>query len=789
MNNQNLFHQKIKVSENDHHLLENDVLIAGFEVDLFDSIRPELFKEHLKEILKDLPTNIMMRVYLKAEFENLVSKNNSRFKAIEEIGFINHKAFIFLELIPSAFNFRKKENNAVNLKTYLSPLENMGSQLKPLNETEIIDLLPQFPKETDHRFQTMDQGKVCSSILRLKNLPEHELSLLTLSKAKDSLSVPYTICVSLIAMPQAQAETYLRRRSKQNSQASDIVEDRKLSEAQNALEGVLLEGERLFHMEWLCYLERDSEQKLRRDREAFRKSLSKIGEIYIESVGALNSLKAFYPGEAQHFTLLEKDGAVPLYMPMLSDGEPDSQKLLTNHSLLLHRRDESLTSLNFFDPRYQSYSWLILGQTGLGKSVFVNTLTRALMSDPNIQIIKIDVGGSHSKETEMLGGVEKTLSLNEPTGLNPFHILTDLGPTKEAIQILTAFLEVLILEEGETKLSKTMKSQLEHCVFFYADTKPASPSLQDFFDVTPDIPRKNLLSRWVNNGVYGNAFAVGEKPSKARPCGLDSADSRPDLRSSRLLYYNFSKISQALDPDYAQGGLAAVMAEFNYQMLIKSATNPQSQTPKANSPSLRDGTLKAQHNESRGARQAGLRTGDANTENGISNSSRDCQSQTPKANASSRRLVFVADETPFFIQKCFNFFNLSIANIRKEGHGFVTIAQKSSHLIVGGDTGIIDNSPQRVVFSIDGDREEFGKRLHLSEDSIQLIESLQRKNGAFAECFFQDPRGERVLRLRLSSEEYFSYSSKEEDKQKFKEIKAMLPSLTTKEIIQCLALS
>lgn len=227
------------------------------------------------------------------------------------------------------------------------------------------------------------------------------------------------------------------------------------------------------------------------------------------------------------------------------------------------------------------------------------------------------------------------------------------------------------------------------------------------------MPRKELFSRWVGNGVYGNAFAPVN-------------DSNLNLNKA-LTYFNFSKISQALDPDYAQGGLAAVMAQFNLEMLKKS-----------------------EH---------------------------------------KKKIVFIADETPFFIKKCFSFFNLSIANVRKEGHGFITVAQKSAHVVIDGDTGILDNSPNRIYFSLDGDEDSFISRNQLSKNSADKIKALRRQQGEFSECYLKDVHGERVLKIRLNSQEYWQYTSKDEDRRKFNELKAACPNLTLKEIVQCLSFS
>lgn len=702
------------------HTLENGSLVAGFEVDLFDEevFGLEQTEVMLQSLLRDLPIGRILRIYFKSEYSNEINEDHSRKESLKDIGYINNRAFVFLEK-PVKLDLQKvfqKYTNVSPVLTEFNLLKNQGIKVRPLSKTDVENILPEIKTELNHLFQTIDLGHSVLSLLRLTKQSEFGMDLSTLSHLKDGLSLPYTICCTIEAVPHAESETLLRRRSKQNSGASDLTENKKFNEAQNDLEDISLNGSKLFRFEWQCLIARDSEDVLRHDREEVKRRLEPLGEIYIESVGAVESLRSFCVGELPHFSLFEKDDALVTYMPLITRGDAKSKINIQKRSLALHRKDESLTYVNIFDPSYESFSWCIFGRTGTGKSVLTNAITRALVYDPEVKVIKIDVGGSHSRETEMLGGIEKTLNLNEPTGINPFNVITELGPTKEAVQILAAFLEVLILEEGETKLSKTMKSDLERSIQQYAESVSGKYSLNDFYKKMQDLPRKELFQRWVNSGVYGNAFAAAEKPSELSARGLDS----------NLIYYNFSKISQALDPDYAQGGLAAVMAQFNLEMLKKS-----------------------EH---------------------------------------KKKIVFIADETPFFIKKCYSFFNLSIANVRKEGHGFITVAQKSAHVVVDGDTGILDNSPNKIYFSVDGDDESFISRNQLTQVSAEKIKNLVRKQGEFSECLMKDIHGERILKIRLNGQEYWSYTSKDEDRRKFSELKAACPSLKIEEIVKCLSL-
>jgi hypothetical protein len=715
--------QRIVESKKDNqieiHNLENGNIISGFRIDLldFESRSAHELEIMLLSLLKDLAQNRILRFYLKAEYSDQTRFAHSRGEALRRIGFVKYSAFVILERpIKSDFTIFGKSQTNIN-QTIISEFgafKDSGLNVTALTASQIESILPSIPNELNHSFQTIDLGEEVLSVLRLVKQSEFGMDFEVLSEMKDSLPLPFLICCNVEAVSQSLSETMLRRRSKQNSEVQDIKESRKFAEAQSDLEDVSLNGRKLFKFEWICIVQRLSETVLRSDREEIKRKLEVLGEVYIESVGALESLKGIYPGELPHYSLFERDDVLATYLPLITRGEARDVTKVAACSMAVHRKDESISFIDFFDPAYESFSWCIFGRPGTGKSVITNAITRSLMNDPQVKIIKIDVGGSHSRETSMLKGKEVTLNLNEPTGLNPFEVILELGHTRESIQILASFIEVLILEEGETKLPKSMKSELERSLNEFAESVLENHSLEAYFKFAQSIPRRELLQRWVGKGVYGNAFSVPE-----------TLKNRIELEN-QLIYFNFSKISQALDPDYAQGGLAAVMAKFNLEMLKK---------------------------EKHG-----------------------------------KRIVFIADETPFFIRKCFSFFNLSIANVRKEGHGFITIAQKSSHVVIGGNTGILDNSPNKIFFSLDGDEETFMGRTQLDQASIEKIKGLQRKQGQYSEALLKDQHGERIIRIRLSPEEYWAYTSKDEDKRKIEQISKACPDLKLEEIIQCLAL-
>ena len=366
-----------------------------------------------------------------------------------------------------------------------------------------------------------------------------------------------------------------------------------------------------------------------------------------------------------------------------------------------------LYGFDLFNQNYSVYNTVIVGTSGKGKSVLTGLLSQCLLNDPQISIIKLDVGGSHKKECEILGGQEYVLELNRPSGINPFSVLDIQCSDSEKIGILSRFLMGLITEQGELSFSKDLRSQISGYIKIAKD-----PSLQEFYDLCLQFPRRNLLKRWVKGGVYENAFRI------------DGCTKNENIsQANRLRYYNFSQVFQASDPEFAQAGLSAVLAQFNIETLIQ------------------DG----------------------------------------------RRIVLICDETPFFIKSCFDFFKFSTANVRKYGHAVVLITQLSTDLVVNGDTGIIENSPQRFLFSLDGQANEFKNRFNLSDKQINTIKNLKSIPMVSSEVFLQTQTSSKKLTIKVTKEEYWRLTSSKNDQIRLENLRSAVPELSLKEAIKCLA--
>lgn len=682
----------------------------------------ENYHRKLFGLIRSLNPNILGRIKLSVESSNQTNAMTSRTEAINEIGFTKKSVQLYLEtssepeIIKKAKSLLSKNTSNKDIQALLEVYETVtksGLQAKPLTDDFIKSLFLDTKQIWQKCSASVCNGYEHTGIVRLIKPSSEAINEESLAKIYDRLPKPFNAHFSFQMLDAARIKLDLERKLKQSvsdnslNPTNDLLKESTVSTISNAVKN----GSQFFNYELIFTFERSSEKELFEDLKLSFNVLNTFAEFQIETFGATPNYLATKVGNSQHLPLKEIDDTLPLFMPVWYFGE-NSDYQSSQRSLMLHRSDRSLFDFDLFNSGYSVFNSLIVGTSGKGKSVLTGMLTQALLNDPNVAVIKLDVGGSHSKECELLGGTEFLLQLNIPSGINPFLMsnypeISDV----EKVGILSRFLMVLIQEQGEAQFSKDLRSQIEECVQVYLSSAK-NPSLQEFYDLMTNFPRRNLLRRWVSGGVYEKAFAAAPKNANA-----------PD--NTRLRYFNFSQVFQASDPEFAQAGLAAVLAQFNLETLINK----------------------------------------------------------------NRRIVLICDETPFFIKSCFDFFKFSTANVRKFGHAVILITQLSTDLIVNGDTGIIENSPQRFLFSVDGDLTAYQNRFSLTADQILSVKSLKSIPKEFSEVFLQTGEIGRKLLVTITSKEYWTLTSSKQDREKLEKLRTYIPSLSLSEAIQCLSIA
>ncbi|QDK37916.1 hypothetical protein [Bdellovibrio sp. NC01] len=603
------------------------------------------FHQRLVQVLKPLDPSIIVRVELESKERNDLNEDIPRSKAINEIGFVQNEARIFISVHPPVFNLFRKKQGPQNLfellTTTVESFKSLGFDLQPLSEAQTVQ---SFPGDLVIGERSLEGPTESTGVVRILKNPHAEFNFHDLNKALLKLPKPFKYVVSFQRLGEAKAKVLLDRKSKQLEGSHKVEERLQQASMEDAQSDAFTSGMQLFEIESLLVLSRDSQKELSKDLRTSQSALSLFCESMIETFGLLPSFAATLPGSRLHVPLLENEDALVQSLPLFAPREVEV--LRSDRVLTLHRSDNTLFQFDLFNPLFNSFNALIVGPTGRGKSVLTGLLTTAVLNAPEVHVIKIDVGGSHSKECELLGGEEFVFELNTPSNLNPLKsLMMHNASLSERIAIASKFLSVLIQEIGEKDLTKEMRGEIESHVRSYFESVPQNPSISDFVEKSPTFPRVGLLKRWTNGGLYGSAFGNSAEGVVAPEADWGKSSVRATTLpypSRRLKYYNFSKIFQAADPEFAVAGFAALMAEVNSQVLAN------------------DG----------------------------------------------RRLVLVLDEVPFFIKQCFDLIKFTAANFRKYGHAVIPISQLMDHLIVEGDMGLVENISQRFLFGATAHVEE-----------------------------------------------------------------------------------
>ena len=183
-----------------------------------------------------------------------------------------------------------------------------------------------------------------------------------------------------------------------------------------------------------------------------------------------------------------------------------------------------------------------------------------------------------------------------------------------------------------------------------------------------------------------------------------------DVSGNRLLYFNFENINTASNSYIAKAIIAGLMAEFSFKLLNKKP---------------------------------------------------------------NEKLIFISDETPFFIKSCFNTFSLLSKNVRKLNGSLILLAQNSKDLVFNGDTSLIDNSEFKILFSHDGEERKFKETFNLTDLEFQKLKNLKTVKGHYSQFLLKDSLGSKIGFLRLSKEEYILSNTEPEFLHKLKKLQSL----------------
>ncbi|WP_374032904.1 hypothetical protein [Bdellovibrio bacteriovorus] len=543
------------------------VVGTAFEITFVDleTQNAETMFSQLKQTLKSIDPRILVRFKLSVRKMEALADVFPRSIPINSIGYRRYSIYLILDYV-GGFDLLKEFIRKSKKKSFSHELNLLERTAKAFSDSGITvkslseDMLTLFFVEKFENWRSglraIETGTESIGLIRIEKMPFESFDLKDLVRILEDVPAPITVNFSIQRLDEVNGRIFLEKKLKQTISGKDAASGLQADEALSSLKETLKAGGQLFTCEYLLELRRRSEDHLSRDLDTVASKLQNFAEPFIETFGVAPSFCATLPGNQQHVTFLELDEGVTGLLPVWGRREADlgrTQAIVSpKRSLSLFRADGSLYHFDLFNRTYSAFNTLIVGSTGRGKSVLMGLLTGALLNDPDVCIIKLDVGGSHSKECELFGGREYQLSLNNGSGINPFEVMAiEAASDSDKVGLLSRFLGSLILEDGEQSLSKSMRGEIEELLLQYIQSTPLNPSLDDFYKRATGFPRRDLLKRWVVGGLYGAVFAEGEKLEV----------------DNQLSYFNLKEIFNAADADFSRAAISAILCFFNMEVL------------------------------------------------------------------------------------------------------------------------------------------------------------------------------------------------------------------------------
>ena len=683
-------------------LFNNGVITTTFKLTHIDYENASIsnVEANLEEFLQNLPSGV--RVKFRSSTQRVFESTDEitlRNNAIWELGKSKHSLCVSFEKNAPVFKKQLKRLFKSWFKSdYLNDFfENFVSEIN-LGALEAVGFKPE-PIPCNIRFQDSEIIQIdnalridnnYASVIKLHKLGNYESTIRDLCFLREILPDPYELVFSVKRIDEKESQLKLNNISKREESGQDLKSHKKYLQAQGAIEEMDLQGKKVFEIEFTILLWFANSLNIHQETFSAKNELKRIGDFGIENMGIFKAFSSTLPGGKPHISNIEMTDRVPSFFPILINGR-ESLGELSKRSFLFHRSDDSVDEIDIYNASQQNFSSIVIGETGRGKSVFVNNMLQSLLNDEDLKMILVDVKGSYTNTVKRLNGSHHKISTSQNSAMSPFNFLRS-DTSMDVIEILSDFLEKLILENGEIYISNQEQANLEECIVKYAKMKPKNPSIDDFVNKIEGIPRVDSLKRWIKGGVYEKVFSSYDEISQ----------------NERLHYFDFTNIVTAQKGGVGPAILSAIMAHFNYTLISKET---------------------------------------------------------------HERLVFVADETPFFVKSCFSSFALLMKNVRKLNGSVILIAQNLSDLIVNKDTSLINQVNTRIFFSREKGFEQFDETSGLSERSISYLDKLKTFNGHYAQFIIKDNGGgERAGKLRLSRKEYFLSTTHANDREKIEGI-------------------
>ncbi|MGE4133295.1 MAG: ATP-binding protein [Bdellovibrionales bacterium] len=438
----------------------------------------------------------------------------------------------------------------------LSSDEIAGALYSQWNPTRSLDLKGYDPDDVRHSILFSDVGVsergfsiggMHYRVVSLKLLPDQTFS--TMASALRDL--PFGSRLQLtVHSPNQQKELerlQLQRRvaysmiSGRQSGVSDLDSEAKFKDLEGLLEQMVAQGEKVFHFSLQIVVRAASSEvlddyvtqalmKIRElsGAEGFEESLaafSIFSEIALPNARTRERVKAIKTSNLADL--------LPLYGPWSGHKEP---------KILLRSRYGNLIGFNPFSTTLTNSNQIVSGGSGSGKSFLTNLLLMQMLNE-NPKVFVVDIGGSYKKICDNFSGQYIPLGVESTFSINPFDLAEgDSVPSNSKIKFLVSLIEIMTKEEGESRLGRLERAEIESAIQKTYDTVKA-PVLSDLREnllrhTDPEIKRiGKILSPWCGNSPYGRFLdqKTSIQLSRKIVCfDLKGLESLPDLQAAAL---------------------------------------------------------------------------------------------------------------------------------------------------------------------------------------------------------------------------------------------------------------
>ncbi len=518
----------------------------------------------LENFFYSVPEGVVTKVHLKSSL-SFTSNLDCKRKQMLEDGHRNIEIYISFNHKQSFLNgFR----NIFKSKDYIE--RSLARTIKRLSFTSLKDagssvtnidprLSPFFNKSLDIKVSEdhLLIDNQFKSILKLESLSagdqNNEVYFSTLATILKNMPLEYELTTVFKKLNRSVSEADLRVQTNKNQVPSNIGEYEKLKAKEEVLKQVELHGQSISFIDCVIILQDYKLDNLNEISDEILGSLGHLGGFKRQLKTNLNPYLTSRIGYKTSSMQRERGPVIPFFLPLTHYSSKVEQ--ISENSIAFLREDLSPYIFDPSNPDYYARNGVVIGKTGMGKSVFLNVLINSLISSQNNYVILVDVKTSHTALVEEHGGIIHEIDIESSTGMSAFNLLdsNQLGvkPDKYVIQHITDF--IISLAEGSDKLKDKEKSKISNEINLYINDLKRSHSLNDFISYIKDksMPNYENLKRWGKNGIYSSVFAGNH------------------FEDNRLQYFDLKSIESAGKPHITKAIISSVMTKIYLLLRMK----------------------------------------------------------------------------------------------------------------------------------------------------------------------------------------------------------------------------